>query len=224
MTATLKPKTQDKPGTPLRDVDPGVVKGLVDALTAKPEASEASDPWADAVAAPLAPVFTRARVDIEKEIPPSLRALFEVSFSDYFLSLQDGALPENSAKFRQFDAKTAERADEFVKMAKMWAKNRRVAGDPNDGQVSMRAFRTKKDDKLTTVVKFAAMPLVKSEPRQPRTGADPAMIREWAKSEGLTVTERGRIPADIVAKYDAAHATPAPAVIEQPAIDVPPSL
>ena len=30
-------------------------------------------------------------------------------------------------------------------------------------------------------------------------------IREWARSQGLSVPARGRVPADIVAKYDAAH-------------------
>lgn len=33
-----------------------------------------------------------------------------------------------------------------------------------------------------------------------------AEIRSWAKEQGLAVNERGRIPADIVAKYEAAHA------------------
>jgi len=32
-----------------------------------------------------------------------------------------------------------------------------------------------------------------------------AQIRAWAKSKNLKVNERGRIPAEIVAKYDAAH-------------------
>ncbi|BEP14341.1 Lsr2 family protein [Acidothermaceae bacterium B102] len=30
-------------------------------------------------------------------------------------------------------------------------------------------------------------------------------IRAWAKSQGLNVNERGRIPATIVAQYEAAH-------------------
>lgn len=39
-----------------------------------------------------------------------------------------------------------------------------------------------------------------------RTGARRAGdIREWARSQGLAVSERGRISADIQAKYDAAH-------------------
>jgi hypothetical protein len=40
-----------------------------------------------------------------------------------------------------------------------------------------------------------------------RSGGDSrtADIRAWARSKNLKINERGRIPADIVAKYDAAH-------------------
>jgi hypothetical protein len=31
-----------------------------------------------------------------------------------------------------------------------------------------------------------------------------AAVREWAKAQGLKVSERGRIPADVVAQYEAA--------------------
>jgi hypothetical protein len=44
--------------------------------------------------------------------------------------------------------------------------------------------------------------------RRQRDGAGrehSARIREWAKSRGLQVNERGRIPATILAEYDAAH-------------------
>jgi hypothetical protein len=32
-----------------------------------------------------------------------------------------------------------------------------------------------------------------------------AQVREWARGQGLKVSDRGRIPADIVNQYDAAH-------------------
>lgn len=32
-----------------------------------------------------------------------------------------------------------------------------------------------------------------------------ADIRSWAKRAGIQVSDRGRIPADVVAKYEAAH-------------------
>ncbi|HEY2201162.1 MAG TPA: Lsr2 family protein [Solirubrobacteraceae bacterium] len=44
--------------------------------------------------------------------------------------------------------------------------------------------------------------------RRQRNGAgreQSARIREWAKSRGFKVNERGRIPANIVQEYDAAH-------------------
>ena len=31
-------------------------------------------------------------------------------------------------------------------------------------------------------------------------------VREWARTRGLKVSERGRIPADVVAQYEKAHA------------------
>lgn len=37
------------------------------------------------------------------------------------------------------------------------------------------------------------------------TGSDSARVREWAKAEGMTVSERGRIPAEIREAYDRAH-------------------
>ena len=40
----------------------------------------------------------------------------------------------------------------------------------------------------------------------PYVGTNPAVVREWAKSQGIAVNERGRISAELRAKYDAAHA------------------
>jgi hypothetical protein len=43
--------------------------------------------------------------------------------------------------------------------------------------------------------------------RRPRGagGGRSAEIRSWAREKGLPVNERGRIPADLVAKFEAAH-------------------
>lgn len=44
--------------------------------------------------------------------------------------------------------------------------------------------------------------------RRSRTGTgreQSAQIREWAKAHGKKISERGRIPADILAEYEAAH-------------------
>jgi hypothetical protein len=37
------------------------------------------------------------------------------------------------------------------------------------------------------------------------TGASPAAVREWARRQGLAVSERGRVSADLVAKYELAR-------------------
>jgi hypothetical protein len=31
-------------------------------------------------------------------------------------------------------------------------------------------------------------------------------VREWAKQQGIEVSERGRIPASVVSQYEEAHA------------------
>ena len=36
-------------------------------------------------------------------------------------------------------------------------------------------------------------------------GASPKDIRDWARANGYTVPDRGRIPADVKAAYDGAH-------------------
>jgi hypothetical protein len=40
--------------------------------------------------------------------------------------------------------------------------------------------------------------------RKRTVGADAARVREWAKSQGIEVNARGRIPAHLVDKYEAA--------------------
>ena len=44
-------------------------------------------------------------------------------------------------------------------------------------------------------------------PRGRRGGGSdrPGQIRAWARENGIEVNERGRIPAELAAKYDAAH-------------------
>ena len=36
-------------------------------------------------------------------------------------------------------------------------------------------------------------------------GPSPAEVREWARSQGLAVNSRGRVPAELHAAYEAAH-------------------
>ncbi|AYY11484.1 Lsr2 family protein [Actinobacteria bacterium YIM 96077] len=37
------------------------------------------------------------------------------------------------------------------------------------------------------------------------SGTDTAAVREWARAQGLKVSDRGRIPADIMEKYEASR-------------------
>jgi Lsr2 len=41
--------------------------------------------------------------------------------------------------------------------------------------------------------------------RRSGRGGDSAAIRSWAKDQGIAVSERGRISAELLAKYEAAH-------------------
>ena len=36
-------------------------------------------------------------------------------------------------------------------------------------------------------------------------GSNTSAIRQWARDQGMKVSDRGRVPAEILAKYDAAH-------------------
>ncbi len=63
----------------------------------------------------------------------------------------------------------------------------------------------------------ALAPFIEAGRRAPRGGgrrgtgrsggsrADRSAVRAWAKAAGLAVSERGRISADIIRQYDAAH-------------------
>jgi hypothetical protein len=50
-----------------------------------------------------------------------------------------------------------------------------------------------------------------TQPRSPRPGRaagppiDRAAVRAWAAGQGLTVSERGRISAEVMTRYQAAH-------------------
>jgi Lsr2 len=40
-----------------------------------------------------------------------------------------------------------------------------------------------------------------------RTGSSSQQIREWARSQGIEVADRGRIPGELAARFHAAHAS-----------------
>ena len=49
-----------------------------------------------------------------------------------------------------------------------------------------------------------------SSSRRPARGSRPARhnqsdVRAWARAQGLKISDRGRIPADVLARYESAH-------------------
>ena len=71
-----------------------------------------------------------------------------------------------------------------------------------------RANAAKLRDALALWVGHARKATKGSQSSNPRrrvsVGPDPAAVRAWAKSNGIKVSERGRIPADVVEKFAAA--------------------
>jgi Lsr2 len=45
---------------------------------------------------------------------------------------------------------------------------------------------------------------VRGSSRRPANGPDNTEVREWARAQGIEVKDRGRVPADLVAKFKAA--------------------
>jgi hypothetical protein len=81
-----------------------------------------------------------------------------------------------------------------------------------DGQNYEIDLATKNRDKF----KKSLQPFIDSGRRVARQGnshttrsrasrKDSGAIRAWAAEQGLAVSERGRIPATVIAKYEAAH-------------------
>lgn len=50
-----------------------------------------------------------------------------------------------------------------------------------------------------------ARPVASSSRRSRKGGDRPAQIRAWAREQGIEVNERGRVSAEVTARYDAAH-------------------
>jgi hypothetical protein len=93
-------------------------------------------------------------------------------------------------------------------------------GGPAEGTVTFGFYGTsyeidlskKNTDKLAKALQlYITAGRCVAPARAPRRAATPAArhdqsaVREWARSQGLKVSDRGRIPADITARYQAAH-------------------
>jgi hypothetical protein len=87
---------------------------------------------------------------------------------------------------------------------------RRFSFDGRDYETDLCAMHSDGFDE--TVSWYARYARKSSSPRMPsvkrRTAAHrqhSASVRAWAKTMGIAVGDRGRIPADVVARYEAAH-------------------
>ena len=67
------------------------------------------------------------------------------------------------------------------------------------------AAKFRKDMAPYTAVARLAPRTPRHKPRNQASRDRSSEIRAWAKKEGYEFSERGRIPAHIIAKYDAAH-------------------
>ena len=66
---------------------------------------------------------------------------------------------------------------------------------------------TERSDSATIIAGAAEDPAPRS-PVKPQVpgAADPVAVREWAKSQGIEVKDRGRVPTELVVKFKAATA------------------
>jgi len=58
-------------------------------------------------------------------------------------------------------------------------------------------------DALARYVRAARRP-ARGRGRAPSGGVDSTEVREWAKAQGIEVKDRGRVPAELVARFKAA--------------------
>jgi hypothetical protein len=66
------------------------------------------------------------------------------------------------------------------------------------------ALRTALEQYVAVARKSAGSPPVRRARRAASSGVNSTEVWEWAKSQGIDVKERGRIPAELVVKFQAA--------------------
>ncbi len=81
-----------------------------------------------------------------------------------------------------------------------------------DYQIDLSAANARALDKLVAPIleisrRREERPAARRRPvrKTPASAPAPGAIRAWAKSQGIAVSERGRVPADVVKRYQAAH-------------------
>ena len=54
----------------------------------------------------------------------------------------------------------------------------------------------------------------RGEPKAPAGGPDSTEVREWAKAQGIEVKDRGRVPAEVAARFTAATRQQGPGPVD----------
>ena len=86
---------------------------------------------------------------------------------------------------------------------------RRFSFDGRDYEIDLCSWHSDSfDETISRFAQYARKPAVRAPLVKRRTAAHrqhSASVRAWAKNMGIEVSDRGRIPAAVVAGYEAAH-------------------
>lgn len=86
---------------------------------------------------------------------------------------------------------------------------RRFSIDGRDYEIDLCAKHSERfDEALGRFAAHARKPsgrVVRTKRRTAAHRRHSAQIRAWAKQSGMSVSERGRIPADVVTRYESTH-------------------
>ena len=87
---------------------------------------------------------------------------------------------------------------------------RRFSIDGRDYEIDLCQRHSERFDeavsRFATQARKASGRLVRTKRRTAAHRKHSAQVRAWAKANGLTVSERGRIPSDVVSRYESTHA------------------
>jgi predicted ATPase len=87
---------------------------------------------------------------------------------------------------------------------------RRFSLDGRDYEIDLCLRHSERFDEavssFTSHARRASGRLVRTKRRTAAHRRHSAQVRAWAKANGLAVSERGRIPAEVVSKYQSTHA------------------
>jgi hypothetical protein len=86
---------------------------------------------------------------------------------------------------------------------------RRFSIDGRDYEIDLCLKHSEKFDeavsRYASHARKASARLARTKRRTAAHRKHSAQVRAWAKANGFAVSERGRIPADVVAKYESMH-------------------